>query len=122
MKGGGKLRGEEGGEYYKTWANYFVRYFKIATGIVTFPTGLLVYVYASRFFEEYHRNGIDFWGTTIQNEPTSGLNPDYGWQTMYLSAAMERYIISYSSACSPRAYSDPSMCFAQDVNHSFVDF
>ncbi|VDO66438.1 unnamed protein product [Heligmosomoides polygyrus] len=72
MKGGGKLRGEEGGEYYKTWANYFVRYFKIATGI------------------EYHRNGIDFWGTTIQNEPTSGLNPDYGWQTMYLSAAMER--------------------------------
>ncbi|ETN75848.1 O-Glycosyl hydrolase family 30 [Necator americanus] len=67
MKGGGVLKGKEGGEYYQTWANYFVR-----------------------FFEEYHKNGIDFWGLTVQNEPTSGLNPDYGWQTMYFSAAMER--------------------------------
>ncbi|EPB74230.1 O-Glycosyl hydrolase family 30 [Ancylostoma ceylanicum] len=67
MKGGGRLKGEQGGQYYQTWANYFIR-----------------------FFEEYHKNGVDFWGVTVQNEPTSGLNPDYGWQTMYLSAAMER--------------------------------
>ncbi|KAK5972474.1 Glucosylceramidase, partial [Trichostrongylus colubriformis] len=70
MKGGGRLRGQEGGEYYKTWANYFVR-----------------------FFEEYHKNGVDFWGVTVQNEPTSGLNPDYRWQTMYFSAAMERNFV-----------------------------
>ncbi|XGW29730.1 hypothetical protein V3C99_009070 [Haemonchus contortus] len=70
MKGGGRLRGKEGGEYYQTWANYFVR-----------------------FFEEYHKNGVDFWGVTVQNEPTSGLNPEYGWQTMYFSASMERDFI-----------------------------
>ncbi|VDM81379.1 unnamed protein product [Strongylus vulgaris] len=67
MKGGGELKGKQGGEYYQTWANYFIR-----------------------FFEEYHKNGIGFWGVTVQNEPTSGLNPDYGWQTMYFSAGMER--------------------------------
>ncbi|KAK6051092.1 O-Glycosyl hydrolase family 30 [Cooperia oncophora] len=70
MKGGGKLKGEEGGQYYQTYANYFIR-----------------------FFEEYHKNGVDFWGVTVQNEPMSGLNPDYGWQTMYFSAAMERDFI-----------------------------
>ncbi|VDL77952.1 unnamed protein product [Nippostrongylus brasiliensis] len=67
MKGGGTLKGKQGGEYYQTWAKYFVR-----------------------FFEEYHKNGVDFWGVTVQNEPTSGLDPAYGWQTMYFSAAMER--------------------------------
>ncbi|EPB74231.1 O-Glycosyl hydrolase family 30 [Ancylostoma ceylanicum] len=70
MQGGGRLKGEEGGEYYKTWANHYVR-----------------------FFEEYHKNGVDFWGLTIQNEPTSGSDPNYRWQTMYFNAEMERNFI-----------------------------
>ena len=59
MKGGGVMKGDMNGQYYQTWAKYFVR-----------------------FFEEYHKAGIDFWGTTIQNEPTSGLDPFWKWQTM----------------------------------------
>ncbi|CAB3410096.1 unnamed protein product [Caenorhabditis bovis] len=70
MIGGGKLLGDQNGKYYNTWANYFVK-----------------------FFEEYHKLGIDFWATTVQNEPTSGLDPNYKWQTMYFSASMERNFI-----------------------------
>ncbi|KAL6740522.1 hypothetical protein Aduo_013871 [Ancylostoma duodenale] len=70
MEGGGRLKGEEGGKYYQTWAKHYVR-----------------------FFEEYHKNGVDFWGLTVQNEPGSGAEPDYGWQTMYFNAEMERNFI-----------------------------
>ncbi|CAD6198137.1 unnamed protein product [Caenorhabditis auriculariae] len=67
MKGGGSLLGDPSGPYYVSWANYFVK-----------------------FFEAYHAQGIDFWGLTVQNEPMSGADPNYPWQTMYFSAAMER--------------------------------
>ncbi|WKY04174.1 hypothetical protein Q1695_005281 [Nippostrongylus brasiliensis] len=70
MKGGGRLRGDEDGPYYKAWANYFIR-----------------------FFGEYHRNGVDFWGMTIQNEPEAGLDPNWGWQAMYFNARMERNFV-----------------------------
>ncbi len=42
MLNGGKLKPE----YYKVWADYFVK-----------------------FFEAYRKEGIDFWGLTVQNEP-----------------------------------------------------
>ncbi|CAJ0929217.1 unnamed protein product, partial [Mesorhabditis belari] len=67
MKGGGRLIGEVNGKYYQTLANYY-----------------------KRFFEEYHKLGIDFWGVTPENEPTAGLDPNYRWQAMYLSDEMER--------------------------------
>lgn len=67
MVGGGSLKGDVDGEYYRTWANYFLR-----------------------FFEEYHKQGISFWGVTMQNEPSSGASLDYGWQTMYFTPAMQR--------------------------------
>lgn len=43
-----------------------------------------------RFLEEYHKNGIKIWGITLQNEPYTGLDPLWGWQTMYLGADMQR--------------------------------
>uniref|UniRef100_A0A1I7YYR4 Glucosylceramidase n=1 Tax=Steinernema glaseri TaxID=37863 RepID=A0A1I7YYR4_9BILA len=67
MVGGAPLKGELDGKYYTTWAQYLIR-----------------------FLEEYRKSGINFWGMTVQNEPSSGLDPDYAWQTMYLSAEMER--------------------------------
>ncbi|EYC05976.1 hypothetical protein Y032_0079g1284 [Ancylostoma ceylanicum] len=67
MKGGGTLKGKVNGPYYQSYATYLVR-----------------------FFEEYAKNGIPFWGMTLQNEPTSGALPFYGWQTMLLTATMER--------------------------------
>ncbi|KAH7730962.1 O-Glycosyl hydrolase family 30 protein [Aphelenchoides avenae] len=73
MVGGGSLKGDVDGEYYRTWANYFLR-----------------------FFEEYHKQGISFWGVTMQNEPSSGASLDYGWQTMYFTPAMQRFEAFYS--------------------------
>jgi glucosylceramidase len=43
-----------------------------------------------RFFEEYFKHGIKYWGVTIQNEPSSGADPGYGWQTLYFSYEMQR--------------------------------
>ena len=42
-----------------------------------------------RFFEEYAKNGINFWGTSIQNEPGTGIDPTYVWQTMSMTPEME---------------------------------
>ncbi|PIO66517.1 hypothetical protein TELCIR_11768 [Teladorsagia circumcincta] len=67
MKGGGALIGEVNGKYYRSYASYLVK-----------------------FFEEYAKNGISFWGMTLQNEPTSGSLPFYGWQTMFFTAGMQR--------------------------------
>jgi len=67
MKGGGMLKGAFNGVYYLTYARYFIR-----------------------FFEEYYKEGITFWGTTLINEPTAGLDPFYDWQSMYLSPEMQR--------------------------------
>ncbi|GMR48554.1 hypothetical protein PMAYCL1PPCAC_18749 [Pristionchus mayeri] len=67
MEGPGRLRkGLEG-----AWAKYYVR-----------------------FFEEYLSHGIPFWATTVQNEPTSGALPDYGWQTMYWNSTGERTFVA----------------------------
>uniref|UniRef100_A0A914VEJ8 Glucosylceramidase n=1 Tax=Plectus sambesii TaxID=2011161 RepID=A0A914VEJ8_9BILA len=73
MKGGGKLKGFPGGIYDKTWAQYFVR-----------------------FLEEYNKNGVNFWGLTAQNEPTTGADINYGWQTMFFDAESERDFIKNS--------------------------
>ncbi|VDM75513.1 unnamed protein product [Strongylus vulgaris] len=67
MKGGGMLKGAVNGEYYQSYA-----------------------IYLTKFFEEYAKNGVPFWGMTLQNEPSSGMLPFYGWQTMLFTADMER--------------------------------
>ena len=38
-----------------------------------------------RFFEEYAKAGVNFWGVTMQNEP--GKNR---WQNLEYNASMER--------------------------------
>ena len=48
-KGNGTLVGPIGGQYYQTWANYYLK-----------------------FFQEYAKNNITFWAVTAQNEPTDG--------------------------------------------------
>ncbi|CAJ0959211.1 unnamed protein product, partial [Mesorhabditis belari] len=67
MIGGAPLKGDLNSTYYVSWANYFVK-----------------------FFEKYADQGVHYWGLTMQNEPTSGINPDYTWQTMYFNAFMQR--------------------------------
>lgn len=59
MNGTGMLKGNPGGKYYQTWANYFVR-----------------------FLQEYKKNNITLWGITTQNEPTDGCLSDFAFQSM----------------------------------------
>jgi glucosylceramidase len=58
-KGNGTLIGPEGGKYYQTWANYYVK-----------------------FFQEYKLNNISFWAMTAQNEPTDGFLYKFGFNAM----------------------------------------
>ena len=60
-------------EYYQVWADYFVRlpatyeYIKLCKCYkqrLTLASWTFI-----RFFEEYKRFGLDFWGVTAQNEP-----------------------------------------------------
>lgn len=69
---GGFLIGHPGGPYYKTWANYFVR-----------------------FLQEYERNGIHFWGLTAENEPTAGFDPTYPFQSLGFTPALQRDFIKF---------------------------
>lgn len=46
-----------------------------------------------RFFEAYKENGVEFWGLTPQNEPLTGLSPNYAWNTLGFSSAMMRDFI-----------------------------
>jgi len=59
MLQGGKLKGE----YFQTWADYFVR-----------------------FFEAYEEHDISFWGLTVQNEPMAVQR----WESCIFTATEER--------------------------------
>ncbi len=59
MLHGGKLKPE----YFKTWADYFVR-----------------------FLQEYRKEGINFWGLTVQNEPMAVQT----WESCIYTAEEER--------------------------------
>uniref|UniRef100_A0A914LSM5 Glucosylceramidase n=1 Tax=Meloidogyne incognita TaxID=6306 RepID=A0A914LSM5_MELIC len=73
MNGDGELKGDLNGPYYHSYAKYL-----------------------KKFFDEYHANGIDFWALTIQNQPESGLEKDFPFQTMFMSNRTQRYFnLSY---------------------------
>ncbi|KAF1755500.1 hypothetical protein GCK72_011950 [Caenorhabditis remanei] len=65
MRGGGAMRNDE--KVYKAYANYFVK-----------------------FFEAYSSHSIPFWGLTIQNEPSTGADMTWRWQTMNYTAETMR--------------------------------
>lgn len=62
---GGKLQSDA--EYQKAWALYF-----------------------SKFFEAYQQQGLDFWGCTVQNEPSAPIGFDpYGIETYWGAVTWE---------------------------------
>lgn len=63
LKGKGTLLGEPGGQYYQTWANYYVR-----------------------FLQEYEKRNVTFWGVTSQNEPVDGDTPGFSFNCMGFTA------------------------------------
>ncbi|CAG2103888.1 unnamed protein product, partial [Medioppia subpectinata] len=64
---GGFIIGKPGEKYYKTWANYFVK-----------------------FLDAYKSNGIEFWGLTVENEPAAGYQPKYGFNCLGFNSTLER--------------------------------
>lgn len=101
MKGGGVLFGKPGEQYYRTWANYFVR----RAHFIQNPkiTHLLILSHPCRFFDAYQAMNISFWALTVQNEPTSGFLKNYKWQTMGLTADTMRDFVKLDLGPTMRA-------------------
>uniref|UniRef100_A0A1I7V4N9 Glucosylceramidase n=1 Tax=Caenorhabditis tropicalis TaxID=1561998 RepID=A0A1I7V4N9_9PELO len=71
MRGGGALRNDK--RVYEAYANYFIK-----------------------FFEAYQQLSISFWGLTIQNEPSTGADMTWRWQTMnYTAETMRDFLKDY---------------------------
>lgn len=69
--GKGTIKGKPKDIYYTTWANYIVK-----------------------FFEEYKKNGIEFWGLTIQNEPFDGRIPNFTFNCNAMTPDIQRDFIT----------------------------
>ncbi|CAG2174041.1 unnamed protein product [Oppiella nova] len=63
----GVIRGDIGGEYYQTWANYFVK-----------------------FLDAYKSHDINLWGLTVENEPVGGQYPGHPFNCLNLTGPTER--------------------------------
>ncbi|KAE9297832.1 putative glucosylceramidase 4 [Phytophthora fragariae] len=61
------LKGNPGEEYWRSLALYY-----------------------SKFFDEYQREGIDFWAMTVQNEPTKSILQTSEWQSLRMTAEQQR--------------------------------
>ncbi|XP_066465046.1 lysosomal acid glucosylceramidase [Eleutherodactylus coqui] len=71
ISGKGTLKGSPGGKYYKTWAQYFIR-----------------------FLDEYAKHNLTFWAVTVENEPTAGLLTDYPFQSLGFTPELMRDFIA----------------------------
>lgn len=67
IKGRGQLIGKPGGKYYKTWAQYYIK-----------------------FLEAYRNQSIDLWGLTTGNEPINGLIPFFFFNCMAFTPWTQR--------------------------------
>ncbi|KAL3098956.1 hypothetical protein niasHS_000944 [Heterodera schachtii] len=63
MRGSAKMKGTLDGPYFHTYAQYF-----------------------KRFFEEYAKQNVTFWGLTLQNEPFIVYNGNLSWQAHWLDS------------------------------------
>jgi len=57
-------------EYYQAWADYFVK-----------------------FFDEYKKHNIEFWGVTAQNEPADGNIPNFSFNCMGWNAETQAMFV-----------------------------
>ncbi|RWS20223.1 glucosylceramidase-like protein, partial [Leptotrombidium deliense] len=67
LEGAGVLKGNTTGPYYKTWADYAVK-----------------------FLNHYRTNGIELWGMTTGNEPMAGFIPGYRWNCLGFTPFSQR--------------------------------
>lgn len=71
ITGKGTLKGSPGGRYYKTWAQYFLR-----------------------FLDDYAKHNVTFWAVTVENEPTAGMITDYPFQSLGFTPELMRDFIA----------------------------
>lgn len=71
MTGRGEIKGQVGGTYFKSWAEYFVK-----------------------FIQAYKEHGLDIWGITAQNEPTDGMLPGFRFQCLGWTPELQRDFIA----------------------------
>jgi O-glycosyl hydrolase len=75
MAGPGQMKGPFNRRYYLAYARYLIR-----------------------FFEEYQKLGVKFWGMTVQNEPDTGKLDVYPFQTMYLVRLNQISVLSWQQS------------------------
>ncbi|XP_052802399.1 lysosomal acid glucosylceramidase-like [Mya arenaria] len=71
MTGKGTIKGSPGGEYFKAWANYFVK-----------------------FIQAYKDKGVNIWGLTAQNQPSDGMIDNFAYQCLGWTPELQRDFIS----------------------------
>ncbi|RWS07329.1 glucosylceramidase-like protein, partial [Leptotrombidium deliense] len=72
IAGGGVLKGSTIGPYYKTWADYAVR-----------------------FLDAYRSHDIEMWGMTTGNEPSAGLEPGYTFNCLGFTPFTQRDFVKF---------------------------
>ncbi|XP_045157002.2 lysosomal acid glucosylceramidase-like [Mercenaria mercenaria] len=71
MTGKGTIKDGPGGQYYKSWAKYFVK-----------------------FLQAYKQQGLNMWGLTAQNEPSDGNIDAFPFQCLGFDAESQRNFIA----------------------------
>ena len=72
INGRGWLKGDTKGKYYRTWANYYVK-----------------------FLQAYEEEGIKFWALTTGNEPVNGFVPHFPFNCLAFSPSSQRDFVKY---------------------------
>lgn len=72
MTGMGTIKGAPRGQYYKAWANYFVK-----------------------FLQTYKQQGLNMWGITAQNEPSDGNIDGFPFQCLGWDPETQRDFIAF---------------------------
>ena len=57
---------------------------------VNLITFILIYFEHYRWLQSYRNSGIEFWGMTVQNEPITGLDSGFSWNTLMFTPEMEK--------------------------------
>ncbi|XP_069805825.1 lysosomal acid glucosylceramidase [Dendropsophus ebraccatus] len=93
ITGKGTLKGSPGGRYYKTWAQYFIR-----------------------FLDTYAKHNVTFWALTVENEPTAGMLTDYPFQSLGFTPELMRDFIALDlgPALANSSYKDVQIMIVDD--------
>lgn len=96
LNGRGWLKGDTQGKYYRTWANYYVK-----------------------FLQAYQKESIDFWGLTTGNEPINGFMSHFAFNCLGFTPASQRDFVKYhlGPALNSSGYGNISLMMLDDQRY-----